>query len=151
MKTKISLCVFILTLSLLLQASKPKKGDNLLGYWKLVKAETNGKANPPMMMDRTFKYDKNGTFEGKIFMNGTEMPFNSGMYFLPNDSTMICIHTNTPGGKLSPLAFTYNFHVRNDSLHLYGIYFSNAMEKSNLLQMNFINEWWVKPPVLGKK
>jgi hypothetical protein len=149
MKIKISLCVLILCLSLLVQAAKPKTGDNLLGYWKLVKAETNGQPNPSMMMDRTFKFDKEGNFEGKVFINGVEKPYNSGMFFLPNDSTMITLHTDAPGGKLSRLAFTYNYHVKNDSLHLYGVYFTNTQEKS-LLRMNFINEWWVKPPVLGK-
>ena len=147
MKTSISLSIFILCLSLTLQAINPNKENNLLGYWKLVKAETNHQPNPTTMMDRTSRFVDNGTFEGTIFMNGEEMPYNSGIFFLPNDSTMITLHTNSPGGKLSPVAYTYNFHVQNDSLHLYGIYFSNAQEKSNLLQMNFINEWWVKPVV----
>ena len=146
MKTAISLSILILCLSITLQAKKPKKKNNLFGYWKLVKAETNGKPNPEMMMDRTFMYDKKGTFEGKIFMNGEERPFNSGRFFLPNDSTMITIHYDQ-NSKLSRLAYTYNFHVQNDSLHLYGIYFSGTQEKLNLLQMNYINEWWVKPSV----
>lgn len=150
MKRTVSLSILILCLSLTIQAVKPKKENNLFGYWKLAKADTNGKPNPSTMMDRTFRYDENGLFEGKIFMNGEEMPFNSGMFFLPNDSTMICIHYSK-GDKLSQLAYTYNFHVQNDSLHLYGIYFSNAQERSNLLKMNFINEWWVKPTVLNKK
>lgn len=141
----------LLALCLSLHAEKPKKENNLFGYWKLIKAETNGRPNPENMMDRTFMYDEKGNFEGKIFMNGQEMPFNSGMFFLPNDTTMICIHYNSPGGKLSQLAFTYNFHVRKDSLHIYGIYFTNTKERRDLLQMNFINEWWVKPSVLIKK
>jgi len=146
MKTTISLSIFILCLAITLQAKEPKKVNNLFGYWKLVKAETNGKPNPQMMMDRTFMYDEKGNFEGKIFMNGDEMPFNSGKYFLANDSTMITIHYEQ-GDKLSRVAYTYNYHVQNDSLHLYGIYFSGSQEKANLLQMNYINEWWVKPSV----
>ncbi|HET6557541.1 MAG TPA: hypothetical protein VFG54_09525 [Prolixibacteraceae bacterium] len=150
MKTTITLSVLILGLSFCLQAEKPKKENNLLGYWKLVKAETNGKPNPANMMDRTFEYTNDGIFEGKIFFNGEEQPFNRGKYFLANDSTIICIHSS-PDDKLSLVSYTYNFHVKNDSLHLYGIYFSGVQDKPNLLQMNYINEWWVKPTALYKK
>lgn len=149
MKSTITLSVLILCLSICLQA-KPKKVNDLFGYWKLVKAETNGSPNPTQMMDRSFEYKSDGIFEGKIFLDGEERPFNHGKFFLANDSTMICIHTSA-GEKLAPLAFTYNFHVKNDSLHLYGIYFSGAQEKPNMLQMNYINEWWVKPTTLYKK
>jgi len=150
MKTKLTLIILMLCLSQILQAVKPKAKNNLFGMWKLVKAETNGRPNSQVMMDRTFKYSKDGAFEGRIMWQGEDQPFNSGMFFLPNDSTMICIHS-TPDNKLSNVSYTYNFHVRNDSLHLYGAYFSNVQDKPTLLQMNFINEWWVKMPKSNKK
>lgn len=151
MKTTITLTVLILGLSLCLQAkTKPKKENNLLGYWKLVKAETNGRPNPSQMMDRTFEYTSDGLFEGRIFLDGQDRPYNSGQFLLANDSTMICIHFR-PDKKLLPVSYTYNFHVKNDSLHLYGIYFSGMPDKPGLLQMNYINEWWVKPTALYKK
>ena len=149
MKPTIGLTILIFYLTLNLQAKK-KEATNLFGDWKLIKAETNGMPNPQIMMNRTFKYSKNGLLEGKVFLNGEEKPFNSGMFFLPNDSTMICIHFN-PDNKLSSLSYTYNFHVKNDSLHLYGVYFSRVQNKRNLLQMNYINEWWIKSKASGKK
>lgn len=149
MKTTITLFVLILGLSSCLQA-KPKKEDTLLGYWKLVKAETNGRPNSPTMMDRTHEFKSDGIFEGRIFMNGQDMPYNSGQFLLANDSTMVCIHFR-PDKKLSQVSYTYNFQVKNDSLHLYGIYFSNTPERPNMLQMNYINEWWVKPTTLYNK
>jgi len=143
MRTTIGFILPMLCLTLILQAKEPKKEGSLIGNWKLVKAQTNGRPNDQLMMNRTFKYTDDGFFEGKVIINGEEEPFNKGMYFLPNDTTMICIHLS-PDNKLSFLSYTYNFHVRNDSLHLYGVYFSSVPDKPQLLQMNYINEWWSK-------
>lgn len=148
MKTTISF-ILIFCFSICLQA-KSKEEGNLIGYWKLVKAQTNGKPNPDMMMDRTMEYKDNGLFEGKIFLNGADRPYNQGKYFIANDSTMICIHSGADG-KLLPVSFTYNFQVKNDSLHLYGFYFNGVQGNPGLLQMIQINEWWVKPTTLYNK
>lgn len=149
MKTIVSLFILIFSLSICLHAKTKEKND-LIGYWKLVKAETNGRSNPTQMMDRTFEYKDNGLFEGRIFLNGEDRPYNGGKFFLANDSTMICIHF-TQGEKLSPVSFTYNFKVRNDTLHLSGSYFSGIQGNPGLLQMQFINEYWVKPTTLYNK
>jgi hypothetical protein len=150
MKTTTLILTLIFCFSISLYPAKRKKENNLLGLWKLVKAETNGRPNPSYAMDRSFEYTGDGLFEGKIFINGEERPFNSGKFFLPNDSTMICIHF-TPDNKLSRVSYTYNFHVNNDSLHLYGVYFNVVQDKPNLLQMNYINERWVKVKPTEKK
>lgn len=149
MKSTVSLFILIFGLSLCLQA-KSKEEGSVIGYWKMVKGETNGKPNPAQMMDRSFEYKDNGIFEGKIFLNGEDRPYNSGKYFLANDSTMICIHF-TQGEKLSPVSFTYNYKVKNDTLHLYGCYFNGIQGNPGLLQMVYINEWWVKPTALYNK
>ena len=150
MKTKFSFVVLILVLGLIPSGCKTQKENHLLGNWKLVTAKTNHLPNPEMMMDRTFMFNKDGTFEGRVYMDGQDMPYNAGKYFLPNDSTIITLHYSR-NGKLSPLAYTYNFHVQNDSLHFYGIYFSPAVDRSNLIQMNYIDEWWVKPSIMKGK
>jgi hypothetical protein len=149
MRTICILSILVLALSLALQAAKPKQQNLLIGGWRLVKAKNNGKPNPETVMDRTMFFSDDNTFEGKVFMNGEEKPYNSGIFLLATDSTLITIHS-TPNGKLSQLAYTYNFHVRNDSLHLYGVYFSKVMSEPRMLQMNYIDEWWVKPQVLNK-
>lgn len=134
----------ILFASILFVANaKEPQNKQILGMWQLVSASTNGKPNPESAMDRTFEYTKDGYFEGKIIIGGVEQPFNQGKYFLPNDSTMICIHSNKDG-RLSPLSYTYNFTVVADTFHLYGIYFSNVVSEPQYLQMNYIDERWVK-------
>lgn len=149
MKATVGLFVLFVSLSLCLQA-KSKEGSNLIGYWKLIKAETNGVPAPSQMMDRTMEYKDNGLFEGKIFINGQDNPYNAGKFFLANDSTMICIHF-TQGEILSKAAFAYNFQIKNDSLHLYGFFFNGVQGSPGFLRMQYINEWWVKPTTLYKK
>jgi hypothetical protein len=150
MKTVSFIFAFLLGLTVNLFSGEPQINKNLFGHWILSSAETNGRPNSPYLMDRTFEYTEDGLFEGTIFINGEEKPFNKGKFFLPDDSTMICIHS-FPENKLSSVSYTYNFHITGDSLHLYGNYFSNIQNRPDLLQMNFINEWWVKVTPNSKK
>ena len=145
MKTTVSFILLMFCMTLILQAKEHKKENNLIGYWKLVKAMTNGLPNPKSAMDRTFKYTEEGLFEGKLFINGEEHVFPKGKYYLPDDTTMICINL-TLDNKVVGLSNTYYFHVKNDSLNIYGAWFSNIKEQPNLLYLNHINEWWVRIP-----
>lgn len=143
MKKIIIVSLVIFVLSQMLYAAEPQKENKLTGTWKLVKAETNGKPNPQIVMDRDWTFYPNNIFEGKMYINGVEKPFNSGMFFLPNDTTMITLHY-TPDKKLYKVAYTYNFHIQNDSLHFYGVYFNRVLSEPTMLQMIYIDEWWIK-------
>ncbi len=105
----------------ILTSAKPVKNKKLIGNWKLIKATTNRKPNPPEMDNRTWEFKNRNQFIGKISIQQSEKTYNKGIYLLANDSTMLTTHFDL-AGQLSRLSFTYNFHIKKDSLHLYGIY-----------------------------
>ena len=143
MKTTTLSIMLIFCLSTSVFAQKPKKNDSLLGTWKLFKAETNGIPNPSSQMDRTFEYKKDGIFEGMILLNGEGFNQPRGKYYLPDDTTMICI-SMTPDNIVVGLAATYNFKVVSDTFNIYGVWYSGIQGRPDLLKMNYINEWWVR-------
>lgn len=150
MKTTLVLAILFLASSLNLQATKPEMENKLIGKWKLVKSTTNRKPNPAIINDRTWEFYSSSTFLGIVNLPDGPRPYNHGMFFLPNDTTMITLHTDNLG-KLSKVSYTYNFHIKADSLHLYGFYFRGVPSEPGMLQMMYIDEWWVKLPVLSQK
>lgn len=141
--TTIKMQVIFTLAVMLFIAAKPIENKNLIGKWQLVRSTTNGKHNPEILNDRTWEFLGNNTFIGKIILTDGSRPYNQGLFFLPNDTTMITLHSD-PGGKMSKFSYTYNFHVRKDSLHLYGFYFRGVPSEPAMLQLMYIDEWWVK-------
>ncbi len=150
MKKTLALAILLLVSSLNLQATKPEVEKELFGKWKLVKSATNGKPNPSIINDRTWEFFTWNAFLGIVNLPEGPRPYNHGMFLLANDTTMITFHTDNLG-KLSKVSYTYNFHIRTDSLHLYGFYFRGVPSEPGMLQMMYIDEWWVKLPVLSQK
>lgn len=124
-------------------AISPAPKQKIYGIWTMVSGKTNGLPNPQMATDRVWKFNKDNTFEGKVYVNDMPRPFNQGVFMLPNDTTLVTIHADN-SGKLSNLAYTYNYHIKNDTLHLYGFYTTNVKDKPGLLQLMHIDEKWVK-------
>lgn len=143
MKSKVFLLMLLCAFGLFIQAVGQVKNKDLIGNWKLVKAETNGQPNPASQMNRSFQYAKDGLFEGKLFNNGQVSTFPRGRYFIADDSTMVCINLS-PDNKVVGHPNTYRFHIENDTLNLYGVWYNNIAGSSRMLQMNFINEHWVR-------
>lgn len=143
MKTTTLTFFLILSLSMSVFAQNPFKNDSLLGKWKLFKAETNGLPNPASQMDRTFEYYKDDSFKGLTYNNGKANNPHRGKYYLPDDTTMICINL-TPENVAVGLAATYHFHVANDTFNLYGVWYNGIQGRPELLKVSYINEWWVR-------
>ncbi|MGM0504298.1 MAG: hypothetical protein ACQESQ_06735 [Bacteroidota bacterium] len=144
MKRKlIQLISSVLVLITLASTTTSAPPNSLYGRWRMVSGKTNGLPNPQMATDRDWKFNKDNTFEGKVYVNDMPRPFNQGVFMLPNDTTLVTIHADN-SGKLSNLAYTYNYHIKNDTLHLYGFYTTNVKDKPGLLQLMHIDEKWVK-------
>ncbi len=139
--------LMVLLLSIfLVSATLPaqKQKEEIKGVWYMVSGSTNGNPNVKLYTDRIWIFSEDNTFEGKIFLpDNSVRKYNEGIYMLPNDTTMVCLHKNRYG-KMDRFALTYNYTISNDSLHFYGYYFINAKENPKLLQPVHIDEWWVK-------
>ena len=127
----------------LISASLPAKKQSIYGKWRMVSGKTNGNSNAAINTDRTWEFKNDNTFEGKIYIQDVSRPFNQGVYLLPNDTTLVTIHSNEKG-NLSAVAYKYNYTIQNDSLHLKGFYMSDVPGKLGMLQMMYIDEYWVK-------
>ncbi len=146
MKNIFKLSPFILIIMLIVcMAAKPANETKLTGKWKLVSAMTDGQASPPAFLDRTQEFRTDQTFEGLINFQNTMRPYNEGKFFLPNDSTIITLHSDK-SGKFQKTAFTYNFEVKNDSLHLHGYFLVPVPAVPMIMRKVHIDEWWVKVP-----
>lgn len=143
MKSKVFLFMLLCAFGLFIQAAGPAKKSDLIGIWKLVRAETNGQPNPASQMNRSFQYAKDGLFEGKLFSDGQVSTFPRGRYFIADDSTMVCINLS-PDNKVVGHPNTYRFKIKNDTLNIYGVWYGGVAGQPNLLRMNFINEYWVR-------
>ena len=143
MQTKIIQVIFLfLTLSLL-SATKPEKKNRLIGTWNRVNTETKG--NPAMAnVKRTMTFDDKNQFDGKIFIPGKgTMQYNSGIYLLADDTTMVMINKDSKG-KMVKSANYYNFQIQNDSLHLLGNYLQRQPNDPQIVKVISFEEWWVK-------
>jgi hypothetical protein len=144
MKSNFKILLILTLIFIVTACGTPVKKNPIYGKWKISSGKHNGTAAPSFMMDRiqTFSLDNNfqsliKTAEGKEFIG------NSGQFYLLNDTTMVTYHKDQ-AGKLDNIANTYNFQVRNDSLHFYGFYLSHTQENPSILAKVFIDEWWVR-------
>lgn len=149
MKTTTKLSILTLAISVMFIAAKPVNDNKLTGTWKLVSAETDGKTTPPAMLDRTQEFRPDQTFEGLINIQNSTRQYNEGKFFLPNDTTIITLHADK-SGKFYKTAFTYNFQIKNDSLHLYGEFLVPVPGNPAFMRKVYINEWWVKSASLSE-
>ncbi|MGD9556805.1 MAG: hypothetical protein AB7V25_07290 [Mangrovibacterium sp.] len=145
MKPTIKPTILVLSILLVFTSAKPVKENKLTGTWKLVSGEIDGKSAPKVLMDRTMEFKPDQTFEGLINLHKGAQPYNSGMFFLPDDTTMVTLHTNR-SGKFAKTAFTYNFEIKSDSLHLYGEYLVPVPGIPVIMRKVYMDEWWVKLP-----
>lgn len=121
----------------------PVKNSHLFGTWKLINGKNNGVPAPQVLADRLQTFSKDLTFESKINTPKGLKHGNGGLYFILNDTTIVTFHKDQ-NGKLSKIADTYFFRIKNDSLHLYGNYLAEIKENPSVLQKVFIDEKWVR-------
>ncbi|MCL3779564.1 hypothetical protein EMN47_04085 [Prolixibacteraceae bacterium JC049] len=143
MKRKIQFLIIFTIIFSVVKANEPVKKNPLLGKWNLVTAKLNNKPSPPYTLNRTMEFDSVHHFIGKSTVNGKERKYNSGKYFIANDSTVICIH-EMGNGKLAPHSFTYRFQVKDQTLHLHGFYYRHVPTLSGVLKIMYIDEYWMK-------
>ncbi len=143
MKNAIRNAMVLIVSIVLISATMPAKKQNLHGVWRMVSGKTNGTDNPPITVDRTWEFKKDNTFEGKIFLPDGVKPFNEGIFMLPNDTTMVTIHSRK-NGQLDLFPFKYNYEIKNDTLHLYGFYLTASKDVPGLIRPVYIDEIWVK-------
>ena len=124
-------------------AGIPKEKNPIMGNYRLVKAVTDGQSNDEQWMNRTMSYNKDKSFTGKIKMNGNEMEFNKGLYFVENDS-MLIMHQSSMKGDLFKLAFVYNYKITGDTLNIKGYYTKEMMGGSVMMKKFYIDESWVR-------
>jgi len=139
-KLTLLLLAGLLTTAILPAQQQKKK---LTGLWHMMSGKVNGKPVPAQLTNRVWIFNSDNSFEGKKFVNGDFYPYNAGIYMLPTDTTMVCLHKYS-NGKLDRIAFVYNYTISNDSLHLYGFYLIGTQVKPGLLQPVHIDEWWIK-------
>jgi hypothetical protein len=136
--------LLLLSIAFVLTSGIPVKKNPIYGTWKITSGKHNGTNAPKSMMDRTQSFTLENTFqsliktaEGKIYVG------NSGKFYLITDTTMVTYH-NDLSGKPGNVANTYNFQIRNDSLHFYGFYLSQTPANPLVLNKVYIDEWWVR-------
>jgi len=122
----------------------PVKKNQIYGTWKITSGKHNGIAAPRFMMDRTQSFKSDNTFQSLTYTTGGKQNLaNWGNFYLISDSTMVTYHKDQ-AGKLNDVANTYNFHIRNDSLHFHGFYLRQTPGNPSILVKVFIDEWWVR-------
>ncbi len=146
MKPIFKFSVLVLSILLAFIAAKPVKKNKLIGTWRLADMETNGKPEAKVM-NRTWTFERNSQFEGKIFLSEGSRTYNKGIYLLADDTTMVTIHRDKKGNMIK-LANYYYFHIQNDSLHFYGNFLYPDPRNSKAMLMFYIDEWWLKLPSL---
>lgn len=137
--------LLILTLTFVVTSSgNSVKKNPIYGTWKITSGKHNGIAAPQVIMDRTQSFKSDNTFQSVTYTTGGRHNLsNWGNFYLISDSTMVTYHKDQTG-KLDNVANTYNFHVRNDSLHFYGFYLRQMPANPSLLAKVFIDEWWIR-------
>ena len=121
-----------------------KKKSPLIGKWQLIDTPTNDQSPIKNQFYRTMEFCKDHTFHGEtIRSNGESKPYNMGKFYLPNDSTLLTIHSD-PSGQLSKLSNVYNIKFMSDTLHLSGYYTIPDRKNSSLLRPISLNEYWIK-------
>lgn len=141
----LKITAFLITIcaTFLLSATHPAQKNAIYGKWKMVSGKTNGMPNQEKYLDRTFLFNKDNTYEGKIFINDVPQPYGRGVFMVPNDTTLVTIATN-PDESLSMLAFKYNFALKNDTLHRWGYYMVGSKDQQGILKPMYLDEKWVR-------
>lgn len=150
--TRISkLCFLILAaFVMLITTASDILQKEIVGTWRMLKTTHNGMPIPPTITDRILEYKENGSFEGKNFLPDGVRKYNSGKYYLINDSTMVTFHEDIKGNLLQ-FAYTYNFKIKNDTLHFYGYFLREIPDNKMMLYKIYLDEWWVKEPTLEEE
>ena len=117
--------------------------SRLIGTWKMVSAKADGVTSSQEISDRRQVFSKDKTFASHLNTPNGLVQINGGIYVRPNDTTLITYHREV-NGKLSSIANTYFFRIKNDTLHLYGNYLASVNGNPALLLKVFIDERWVR-------
>ncbi len=143
MKQTIGITGIFLMIFLLCSSGFWDKKNRIYGNWELVNGKNDGIAAPKMLSNRIQTFDKNNTFESNVKTPNGLIRSNGGFFYLINDTTMVTYHSNN--GITGTLANSYNFSIKNDSLHFYGYYLSQ-LPQNKLLRV-YVDEIWVKSKI----
>ncbi|MCX6221949.1 MAG: hypothetical protein NTZ69_13295 [Bacteroidia bacterium] len=131
-------CIFFLVSSEL-----HAKKNQIYGFWNLSSGKHNGTSAPKVFSNRIQKFNMNNTFESQYLSEKGLWTYNNGMFYLLNDSTIVTYHKN-PLGKTDNIGNTYNYSIKNDTLHFYGFYLRQLPQNPSMILKVYIDEWWVR-------
>lgn len=122
MKHTIKLGVAFLLVFFLLTSARSQKKNPIFGTWKIINGKHSGSPAPQSVMDRIQLFNKDNTFRSIVTnSNGAKSDYNWGIFSVINDTTIVAYQLD-PSGKMINNGNTYNFHVKNDTMHYYGFY-----------------------------
>ena len=138
-----SLIVLFVTL-ILTTSGIPVKKNQIYGTWKIITGKHDRTNAPKVLMDRKQTFTIENTFQSLIKTpDGKEVIGNLGIFYLINDTTMVTYHKDQ-SGKPDNVANTYNFKIRNDTMHFHGYYLRQTPANPAVLNKIYIDEWWVR-------
>ncbi len=142
MKKSVTFILFLFYLNFLCSPMLHAKRHLIYGLWKPAIGK-NSENNARLLGDRIQAFNSNNTFKLKIKTDKGYLSVNGGKFYLINDSTFVTYH-NDLLGNLEKISNSYNFHIKNDTLHFYGTFLRPLPQNPSLLLKVPINEWWVK-------
>lgn len=144
MKNQIKSVLVILVIFVLCTSETPINQNPIYGKWKIVNGQHNGTSAPQIMMDRFQIFNADHTFKSVINLDNVKQTTgNEGIFYLINDTTLVTYHKDQ-SGKLSDIANTYFFRIKNDKMHLHGFFLSQMPNNSSILAKVLIDENWTK-------
>lgn len=131
-------------------SATPLKNNSIYGTWKLVSGKHSGVPAPDFMSDRIQYFKNDQTFQSVITSsNRSKVISNQGNFYLINDSTVVTYHRDRLG-TLDKITNTYNFQIKNDTLHFYGYFLKRLPNNPHSLMEVYIDEFWEKVKISGQ-
>jgi hypothetical protein len=124
-------------------SGNPYQKSKLYGAWRIVSTKQNATAQPIFLSNRIQMFYSNNTFESKTETINGMVGANGGLFYQINDSTIVTYHKDLLG-KIDQIGNTYNFVIKNDTMHFHGFYLRSTAQNQTVLYKIYIDEWWVR-------
>lgn len=142
MKQTIGITGIFLMLGILCSSGIRVRKNQIYGTWESISMKADINAAPQKMSNRIQTFGKSNTFESHIKTPNGMIQVNGGVFYIINDTTFVTYHEMN--GKIETLANTYNFRIKNDSLHFYGYFLRPIPQNKTMLLKVYMDEWWVR-------
>lgn len=107
----------------------------LLGEWRLFEDRS-----PDSLQYRSFVFNDDGTFISEVVRGVRRNYYNSGSYWMINDSTLVTVHDD--GNKnYSNAGNVYTVNVDSDGFRLRG-FFRYPISRAGMASASWIDERW---------